>query len=87
MCVGKEKKEVENGFKVSSLRNYMEKTPSVWNQFPGWAGTKHNSLSRARMGSPSRRTPGQVKVKTELGGAQLAVNKGRGIWTVSPKLA
>ena len=40
MCGGKKKKEVENGFKVSSLRNYMEKTPSVWNQFLGWAGTK-----------------------------------------------
>ena len=40
MCGGKKKKEVENGFKVSSLRNYMEKTPSAWNQFLGWAGTK-----------------------------------------------
>lgn len=55
-----------------------KKVPSVWNHSQGGLGLKHNSLFRAGMGSPSLRTPDQGKVKTELDGAQLAVNKGDG---------
>lgn len=58
---GEEKKEVENYFRVSSLKHYVEMTPSIWTKFPGWAGTKHDPLSRAVMRSPSLRALCQIE--------------------------
>lgn len=90
MCGGEEKKEVENYFRVSGLRYYVEMTLSIWTKFPGWAGTKHDPLSGPVMGSPSLRALCQIEWILNGSGALLAMKTRRvGLnrqLAVSPKL-
>lgn len=76
MCGGEEKKEVENAFRVSSSRNSVEKAPSIWSKFPGWAGTKHNSLSGAGWAQLPLEHLARESVDTEQGWGSVSNEEG-----------